>query len=107
MKGKCRYYKKEGHWKAKCLKLKDKRDKADNTSYGGDTTNIATDNFDGTKYILTISSSSFGDAWVLDSGCSYPMCPDKDWFVNYQFINGGTVLMGNNMSYKVVGIRTV
>ena len=35
------------------------------------------------------------------------MCPDKDWFVNYKSINGGTVLMGNNMSCKVVGIGTI
>ena len=82
-KGKCRYCKKEGHWKAECPKLKDKLNKVDNTSYDGDTANIATDNSDGAGYVLTISSSLFADAWVLDFRCFYHMCHDKDWFVNY------------------------
>ncbi|XP_077222053.1 uncharacterized protein LOC143855883 [Tasmannia lanceolata] len=35
------------------------------------------------------------------------MCPNKDWFTTYQSVNGGTVLMGNNMAYKIVGICTI
>ena len=47
------------------------------------------------------------DAWVLDSACSYHMTPRRDWFTTYRTINGGLVYMGNNTTYKVVGIGTV
>ena len=47
------------------------------------------------------------DAWVLDSACSYHMTPRRDWFTTYRPINGGLVYMGNNTTYKVVGIGTV
>ena len=45
--------------------------------------------------------------WILDSGCSYHMCPYRDWFTNYQSIDGGKVLMGNNAACKVVGIGAI
>lgn len=35
------------------------------------------------------------------------MCPNKDWFSSFQSISGWVVLMGNNVSCKVVGIGTV
>ena len=51
------------------------------------------------------------DAWILDSGSSYHMCPNKDLFASYpttyRAINGGTVFMGNNVACKTVGIGTV
>ena len=35
------------------------------------------------------------------------MCPYRDWFTNYQSIDGGKVLMGNNVVCKVVGIGAI
>jgi len=35
------------------------------------------------------------------------MCPNRDWFTTYQPIEGGVVLIGNNMSCKVVGIGSI
>lgn len=47
------------------------------------------------------------DDWVLNSGCSYHMCPRRDWFVEYKLYNGGQVIMGNNKACRVIGIGTV
>ena len=47
------------------------------------------------------------DEWILDSGCSYHMCPNRNWFITYREINGGNVLMGNNVACKTVGIGIV
>ena len=47
------------------------------------------------------------DEWILDSGCSYHMCPNRDWFTTYREINGGSILMGNNVACKTFGIRIV
>ena len=53
----------------------------------------------------------FGDcldnSWILDSGCSYHTCPNRDWFVDCQFIDEGFVFLENNMSCKVIGVGTV
>lgn len=54
---------------------------------------------------LSISTNTIGDAWILDSGCSYHICQIQDWFTTYQPIDGGGLL--NNMSSKGIGIGTV
>ena len=35
------------------------------------------------------------------------MTHNRDWFSTYNLVHKGAVLMGNNASCKVVGIRTV
>ena len=35
------------------------------------------------------------------------MCPNRDWFTTCRSIDGDVVLIGNNMSCKVIGIDTV
>lgn len=59
------------------------------------------------KSWLPATIGSSGDNWILDSGCSYHMCPNKDWFATYQSIDGGEVLKGNNVDCKVVGIGSI
>jgi len=73
-----------------------------------DAASVAED--DGSDHtVLSVSDSVdySHDAWILDSGCSYHMCPNKDLFASYRSINGGTVLIGNNVARKTVGIGTV
>lgn len=38
---------------------------------------------------------------VLDSGCSFHMCPHKNWFASYKSCDGAQVLLRNNKSCKV------
>ena len=45
--------------------------------------------------------------WILDSGCTYHMCPHRDWFTTYEFVDCGTVLMGNDVSCKAIGIGSI
>jgi hypothetical protein len=35
------------------------------------------------------------------------ICPLRDWFTTYDSVNGGSVLMENNVAYKIVGIGTI
>jgi hypothetical protein len=35
------------------------------------------------------------------------MSPKRDWFITYESVNGGSVLMGNDAIYKIVGIGTI
>lgn len=45
--------------------------------------------------------------WVLDYGCSFHMCPNKTFFNSYETYNGGTIVMGNDSSCKVIGRGTI
>ncbi|KAG8493414.1 hypothetical protein CXB51_010989 [Gossypium anomalum] len=39
------------------------------------------------------------DEWILDSGCTYNMCPNKDCFSSLKELEGGVVLMGNDSAF--------
>src|SRR3954464_2497412 len=47
------------------------------------------------------------DVWLLDSACTYHVCPRREGFYTYQPCDGGTVLMGNNAECRVVGIGSI
>jgi len=57
--------------------------------------------------LVTTSGKGVDDDWVLDSGCTYHMCPHRDWFDSYEPVDIGIVLMGNDIECKVAGIGTV
>ena len=59
----------------------------------------------GDDIVLSVSTDCSSDAWVLNSACSYHMTPRRDWFTTCRSISG-EVLMGNNMTCKVLGIGT-
>lgn len=45
--------------------------------------------------------------WILDSGCSFHMSPYKEWFSKFTKLDGGKLLMGNNVVCQVEGIGSV
>ena len=57
--------------------------------------------------MLSISTEKHNEEWILDSGCSFHMTPNMEWFSSYKEIDGGNVLMGNNMACNVIGIGTI
>ena len=77
----------------------------DSSSVAGVTEDIS----DGSDNVLTIvvSDGRFNDEWILDSGCSYHMYLNRDWFTTYESINGGSVLMENNIACKVARVGTI
>jgi len=59
--------------------------------------------------ILTTQSGKdkYSDAWLLDSGCTYYMCPKRKWFNTYKPYDAGSVLMGNDVVCKTIGIGDI
>ncbi|KAH9716240.1 hypothetical protein KPL71_021389 [Citrus sinensis] len=57
--------------------------------------------------VLIASDVDQEGKWVLDSGCSFHMCPFKHHFSEYQEYGGGRVMMGNNAICRVIGIRVI
>ncbi|KAH9770959.1 hypothetical protein KPL71_012540 [Citrus sinensis] len=57
--------------------------------------------------VLIAADKKFSGEWILDSGCSFHMCPQKDFFITFEKVDGGRVLLGNNLACKVAGIGSV
>jgi hypothetical protein len=87
------------------LKNKEEGDKQSFTSVAG----VVKENSKGSDLVLAISISDdcSNDKWVLDTTCTFHMSPKRDWFTTYDTVNGGSVLMGNNVACKIVGIGTI
>ena len=47
------------------------------------------------------------DEWILDSGCTYHMCPIRERFFEFQEVDGHIVYMGNHNPCKIVGIGLI
>ncbi|WVZ02271.1 hypothetical protein V8G54_023077 [Vigna mungo] len=57
--------------------------------------------------VLVASSEYPQRSWVMDSGCSYHMCPVKEFFENLDQKEHGNVLLGNNKACRVQGVGSV
>lgn len=98
---KCHYCHKPWHFHRDCLKLKEKK--------GKEVAGVAEDSSDGSENVFVIFHYGvcIDKEWILDSGCSFHMCPNRSWFTTYMEVNNDTVLMGNNMVCKTVGVGII
>ncbi|KAG8481247.1 hypothetical protein CXB51_026047 [Gossypium anomalum] len=89
-----------------CYKLRNKRATEGNEEdIAG--ANLADENGDDFLLVSTSDNSKLTSEWILDSGCSFHMCPNREWFSTYSSVEGGVVRMGNDSSSKVISIGTV
>uniref|UniRef100_A0A803PER1 Gag-pol polyprotein n=1 Tax=Cannabis sativa TaxID=3483 RepID=A0A803PER1_CANSA len=86
---KCYYCKKEGPFRDECLASKAKlRTEGNNGKVRGDV-------YTGYEFadVLVVSNVDSRQEWMLDSGCTFHMCP---LFCNFEEKIGGRVLLGDN-----------
>ena len=62
---------------------------------------------DGDMLSVSFSRDHLTDSWIMDSTCSYHMKPNKDWFDTYRLVNSSYVLMGNDVSCRVVQMGNI
>ena len=43
------------------------------------------------------------DIWLIDSGASCHMTPDREWFYEYEKYNGGDVYLGDDSPASIIG----
>ncbi|KAK5812564.1 hypothetical protein PVK06_027999 [Gossypium arboreum] len=102
----CRYWKKLGHVKADCYKLRNKK-AAESNEEDVAGANLADENGDNFLLMSISDNTKLTSEWILDSGCSFHMCPNREWFSTYSSIEGGVMHVRNDSSSKVIGIDTV
>jgi len=47
------------------------------------------------------------ESWLLNSGASHHMCPHGNWFTSYEYVNGSSVFMGDNLSCQTIGMENI
>ncbi|KAG8490246.1 hypothetical protein CXB51_015516 [Gossypium anomalum] len=62
---------------------------------------------DGELLVTSVNDPKISEEWILDSGCTFHMSPNRDWFLTYETVSEGIVLIGNNASCKITGVGTI
>ena len=74
----------------------------------GSKSNVIRDDDTDSDNVLAISLSvSQSSEWILDSECSYHMCPNREIFLDFKEFNGEVAYMGNDSTCKMMGIDSV
>ncbi|KAG8480615.1 hypothetical protein CXB51_024767 [Gossypium anomalum] len=108
----CNFCKKKGHIKSECYKLQNKIKREAANQKGKQPENfgeadVVEDYSDGELLVASINDSKVSEEWILDSGCTFHMSLNRDWFTIYEIVSEGVVLMGNNASCKIAGVGTI
>ncbi|KAG8500752.1 hypothetical protein CXB51_002776 [Gossypium anomalum] len=108
----CNFCKKKGHIKSECYKLQNKIKGEAANQKGKQPENfgeadVVEDYSDGELLVASVNDSKVSEEWILDSGCTFHMSPNRDWFTTYETVSEGVVLMGNNASCKIAGVGTI
>jgi hypothetical protein len=108
----CRYCKKEGHDISECFKLQNKEKR--NATYkpkgnkGENSANVAHDESSDDALDVIAGCAETNDKWVLDTACSFHMCPYRDWFNTLDSTTAaGSVLGFDNSQCKIEGIGSI
>ncbi|KAL5858125.1 hypothetical protein ACOSQ3_005583 [Xanthoceras sorbifolium] len=103
----CNYCKKNGHTKSECFKLKNKQQNKDQKRDEPAEASIVQNQEQCDLLLVCADEAKARNEWILDTACSFHMCPNRDYFSTYKSVQGGVVLMGNNHACKIAGMGTV
>lgn len=94
---------KEGQFKENYPDRKQKPNDKDGDS--GDAA-IAEDGYESADMLLVTTEKSENE-WIMDSGFSFHMSPNRHWICDFTKVDGGKVLMGNNVVCQVEGVGSI
>ena len=101
-KSKCYGCQEIGHTKKFCPKRKKNKDQEESKGE----VEVTQDGYESSE-VLVVSTCESERNWILDSGCSFHMTPNRNWFECFKEIKGGQVILGNNKSCDVFRKGTV
>lgn len=99
---KCHHCKIPGHLKKDCFAWKRKQAMKANGQNSADVTE-GNDQVE----VLNVMEEKGEDRWIMDSGCTYHICPFKNWFIDLHMGELGSVVLGNNEICTVKGIGNI
>jgi hypothetical protein len=109
-----RYCKKDTHFISECYKLKNKEKRTGtyrpkgNFDEGNASVAATIDSLDRSEVLVAfVGCANNGDEWILDSATSFHICINRDWFITYDSVQGGSVKMGDDSSHQIFGIGSV
>ncbi|KAG8490593.1 hypothetical protein CXB51_013752 [Gossypium anomalum] len=70
-------------------------------------TDIVEDYSDGELLVTSTNNPKVSEEWIIDSGCTFHMSFNRDWFTTYEIVYECVVLMENNVPCKIAGIGTI
>ncbi|KAH9754791.1 hypothetical protein KPL71_015554 [Citrus sinensis] len=97
-KDECAFCREKGHWKKNCPKLQKGKATSDAC--------VAENDEESDFSLVGMTLICHSDEWILDSSCTYHMCPNKGCFFSFKELDGGVVFMGNDNACKTMGIGT-
>ena len=74
-----------------CLKLR----KGNTTSYAC----VAKHDKESDFSLVGMTLTCYLDEWILYSGCTYHICPNRGYFSSFKKLDGRVVFMGNDNAY--------
>ena len=98
----CFWCKKPGHLKKDCYGWKKKQ--ATSGNQGINTSDYTESN--STAEVLNVMETIDRASWIMDSGCSFHICPNKEWFETLADADG-TVTLGYNQVCDIRGIGSI
>ncbi|KAG8498286.1 hypothetical protein CXB51_006980 [Gossypium anomalum] len=104
----CNFCKKKGHIKSECYKLQNmiKREAANKKGKQPENfgeADVVKDYSDGELLVTSVNDSKVSEEWILDSGCTFHMSLNQDWFTTYETVPEGVVLMEIILGVKLQG----
>ncbi|KAG8493115.1 hypothetical protein CXB51_010427 [Gossypium anomalum] len=108
----CNFCKKKGRIKSECYKLQNKIKREAANQKGkqpekSSEANIVEDYSNSELLVASVNNSKVSEEWILDSGCTFHISPNQDWFTTYETVSKVVVLIGNNASYKIASVGTI
>ncbi|KAG8490652.1 hypothetical protein CXB51_013912 [Gossypium anomalum] len=108
----CNFCKKKGHIKFECYKLQNKikREAADQKGKQPENSgeaDVVEYYSNGELLATSVNNSKVSEEWVLNSGCTFHMSPNRDWFTTYETVSESIILMRNNASCKIASVGTI
>jgi hypothetical protein len=91
---------KEGHYKKQC---RSKVEKKKGSEQSPSTEEKTSKEEGGDAYLASSSTHADHEAWLVDSGASFPMTPHREWLCKYERYDGGNVFLGDDSTTKIIG----
>ena len=84
------------------------KEKRKGNKQGDNSANVARDDSSDDALVVIAGCAEANDEWVLDTACTFHMCPHRDWFNTFDSTtSAGSVLGFDNSPCKIEGIGSI